>query len=66
MRRIKGVVYPPPSADLPYLAVILDENAHLTAARAFTSIRAAEAFVAGTIKALDKRFAELRTETARS
>ena len=41
-----GVVYDPPAAGLPFLAVVLDNNGEVVVARAVPSARAGEALIA--------------------
>jgi hypothetical protein len=45
MAYISGVVYDPPKAGLPHVAVLLHDG-EVLAARAFNSIAAGEAFIA--------------------
>jgi hypothetical protein len=49
MSKVRGAVYPPPTKDLPPVAVILFEN-EVVGARAVPSVEAGEAFLANMIK----------------
>ncbi len=41
-----GVVYDPPGAGLPYLAVVLDNNGEVVVARSVPSVAAGESLIA--------------------
>ena len=42
-----GVVYDPPKAGLPYLAVVLDNNGEVVVARSVPSVEAGELLISG-------------------
>jgi hypothetical protein len=48
---MNGVVYDPPRADLPYLAVVLDNNGEVVVARSVPNAAAGEALIQQTFEA---------------
>ncbi|BEP93273.1 hypothetical protein GmRootA79_16570 [Acidovorax sp. A79] len=48
---MNGVVYDPPRAGLPYLAVVLDNNGEVVVARSVPSVAAGEALIQQTFAA---------------
>ena len=58
MAKISGVVYDPPTAGLPHIAVVLHEGEVLTA-RACPSIAEAERFLSGITPAIQAKLDEM-------
>jgi hypothetical protein len=49
MRRYKSIVYDPPAPDFSFLAVVVDSDWSLTAARPFASATEARVFLTNTV-----------------
>lgn len=56
MTNLRAVVYPPPSNEFPALAVVLDANSEVIAARASPTAEEAEKFLEWMVDEIEERF----------